>query len=312
MKGITPPMSQQLTGQTRKVSGVRLREWRDGWLFALPYILGLLLYWLGPMGYSLFLTTQKWDMLTSPTWVGLQNYGRLLQDPLLGTSLWNTAYYTFLSVPLKLILALALAMALNQGLSGQSTYRTIFYLPSITPAVAAAVVWSQIFNPEFGVVNGILRIFGVAPIKWLFIPALAKPVFIFISLWGIGPQMVILLAGLQNIPRQLLEAAEIDGAGPWSRFLYVTLPMISPSLFFNLVIGIIGSFQVFTTAFILTRGGPQNATLFLVLYLYQNGFNWFKMGYAATVSWLLFAIIMVFTLLQLKLSGSWVYYEAGA
>ncbi len=248
-------------------------------------------------------------MIAPPRWIGLGNFLRLLNDRLLGTSLWNTAYYTFLSVPLQLLLALVLAVALNQPLRGRSVYRTIFYLPAITPAVANAVVWSQIFSAEYGVLNQILRLLGLTPVRWLFVPALAKPAFIFMSLWGVGPQMVILLAGLQNIPKELLEAAEIDGAGAWARFRHITLPMLSPSLFFNLVIGIIGSFQVFTSAFILTRGGPQNATLFLVLYLYQNGFSWFKMGYAATLAWLLFAIVMILTLVQIKLSGRWVYYE---
>jgi len=293
-------------------SGVRLKEWRDGLLFASPFLIGFVLYWVGPMAYSLYLTTQDWDLISKPEFAGLANYAALFTDRLLGITLWNTAFYTFISVPVRLLLALLLAIALNQGLRGQSAYRTIFYLPSITPAVASAVVWTQIYNSEYGVLNQILRLFGAEPVRWLFIPALAKPAFIFMSLWTIGPQMVILLAGLQNIPQQMLEAAEIDGAGAWARFRFVTLPMLSPSLFFNLVIGIIGSFQVFTSAFIMTRGGPQNATLFMVLYLYQNGFNLFKMGYAATLSWLLFAIVMVFTILQLKLSDRWVYYEVSS
>lgn len=293
-------------------SGVRLKEWRDGWLFATPFLLGLLLYWVGPMGYSLYLTLHEWDLIAKPEFAGFANYAALFSDRLLGTTLWNTAYYTFVSVPLQLLLALVLAIALNRGLRAESTFRTILYLPSITPAVASAVVWTQIYNSEYGVLNQILLALGLEPVRWLFIPALAKPAFIFMSLWTIGPQMVILLAGLQNIPQQMLEAAEIDGAGAWDRFRYVTLPMLSPSLFFNLVIGLIGSFQVFTSAFIMTRGGPQNATLFLVLYLYQNGFNLFKMGYAATLSWVLFAIVMALTLLQLRLSDRWVYYEVGA
>jgi multiple sugar transport system permease protein len=296
----------------RRPSGVRLKEWRDGWLFASPFIIGLLFYWAGPMLYSLFLTTRAWDLLSPPRWIALGNFKALFSDPLLGTSLWNTAFYTFISVPLQLLVAFGLAMALNQGLKGQSFLRTIFYLPSITPAVAAAVVWSQIFAAEYGLLNQALRIFGIAPVRWLFTPILAKPAFIFMSLWSVGPQMVVLLAGLQNIPQALLEAAEIDGANAWARFRHVTLPMVSPSIFFNLVLGIIGSFQVFTAAFIMTRGGPQYATLFMVLLIYQNAFGWFKMGYAATLSWLLFAIIMVFTLIQLKLSGRWVYYEIGA
>src|SRR5690606_8075609 len=198
---------------------------------------------------------------------------------------------------------------LNQGLRAQSIYRVIFYLPSITPAVASAVVWMQIFNPEFGVLNSILRVFNIPPVKWLFEPSLAKPAFIFMSLCTIGPQMIIFLAGLQIIPQNLLEAAHIDGAGAWGRFRYVVIPMLSPTIFFNLIIGIIGSFQVFTSSFIMTKGGPQNATLFLVLYIYENGFQWFRMGYAAAVSWFLFMIVLIFTLLQLKFARSWVHYE---
>jgi multiple sugar transport system permease protein len=293
----------------RLPSGVILREWRDGWLFASPFIIGVILFWFGPMLYSLYLVAHEWNMLTPPEFVGFANIRELFTDALLGVSLWNTAYYTFISVPLQLILALSLALALNQGLRGQSLYRVVFYLPSITPAVASAVVWMQIFNPEFGVLNSILRVFNIPPVQWLFDPALAKPAFIFMSLWSVGPQVIIFLAGLQNIPQNLLEAAHIDGAGAWGRFRYVVIPMLSPTIFFNLIIGIIGSFQVFTSSFIMTKGGPQNATLFLVLYIYENGFHWFKMGYAAAVSWFLFMIVLIFTLLQLKFARSWVHYE---
>jgi len=293
----------------RLPSGVRLKEWRDGWLFASPFVLGVLVFHLGPMLYSLFLVSQDWDLLHAPEFVGLGNFLAILKDPLSGTSLWNSAFFTFLSVPLGLILAFAVALALNQNLAGRSAYRTVFYLPSITPAVASAVVWTQIFNPEFGVLNDILGKFGVAPLRWLLDPALAKPAFIFMSLWSIGPQMIIFLAGLQNVSPELLEAAWVDGAGSWARFRHVTIPMVSPTIFFNLIMGIIGSFQVFTASFIMTRGGPQNATLFIVLYIYEKGFHWFQMGYAATLSWVLFAIIMVFTLIQLRMGRRWVYYE---
>jgi len=293
----------------RLPSGVRLREWLDGWLFASPFILGVLAFWVAPMLYSLFLTTQDWDMLHAPDFIGSGNFRKMLEDPLVRTSLWNTAFYTFLSVPLNLMVAFSLAVALNQRLSGRSVYRTVFYLPSITPAVASAVVWLMVFNPEFGMLNSILGLFGVAPVKWLFDTRIAKPAFIFMQLWSVGPQMIIMLAALQNVPQEALEAAQIDGAGSWARFRNVTIPMVSPALLFNLIIGIIGSLQVFTASFIMTRGGPQNATLFVVLYIYENGFSKLQMGYAATLSWLLFAIIMLFTLIQLKASRRWVYYE---
>ncbi|OQA47513.1 MAG: Lactose transport system permease protein LacF [Chloroflexi bacterium ADurb.Bin325] len=293
----------------KRPSGVQLAEWRDGWLFALPFLLGVLIFWLGPMLYSLFLITQNWDMLSAPKFVGLGNIRRLLEDPLVEKTLSNTAYYTFIGVPLQLLVALLLALGLNQNIRGRSIYRTIFYLPAITPAIASAVVWNQIFNVDFGVLNNILRSVGLPGVKWLFDPNIAKPAFILMSLWAIGPQMVIFLAGLQNIPAELLEAAEMDGASAWQRFWAVSLPLLSPVLFFNLVIGIIGSFQVFTNAFVMTNGGPQNSTLFMVLYVYLNGFRYFRMGYAATLAWLLFWIIMFFTFLQFRLSGRWVYYE---
>lgn len=298
-----------LLDRWRHASGLRRAEWRDGWLFASPFLLGIIIFWLGPMLYSLFLVTQDWDMLSAPEFVGLANIRALFEDPLVEKSLYNTAFYTFIGVPLQLLIALLLALALNQNLRGQSIYRTIFYLPAITPAVAFAVVWLQIFNPDFGVMNNILRSFGLKGFNWLFDPAIAKPAFILMSLWTVGPQMVIFLAGLQSVPVELLEAAEIDGASPWQRFWGVVMPMLSPVVFFNLIIGIIGSFQVFTSAFIMTSGGPQNATLFVVLYIYLNGFRFFQMGYAATLAWLLFWIIMIFTILQFALANRWVYYE---
>jgi multiple sugar transport system permease protein len=293
----------------RRPSGVQLAEWRDGWLFASPFLLGVLFFWVGPMLYSLFLVTQDWDMLGAPQYIGLGNIRHILEDELVKKSLGNTAYYTFIGVPIQLLIALLLAVALNQDLRGRSFYRTVFYLPAITPAVASAVVWNQIFNADFGVLNNILRLFGHPGIKWLFEPSVAKPAFILMSLWGIGPQMVIFLAGLQNVPAELLEAAQIDGATSWQRFWSVSLPILSPVLFFNFVIGIIGSFQVFTNAFVMTNGGPQNATLFMVLYIYLNAFRFFRMGYAATLAWMLFWIIMFFTFLQFRIGNRLVYYE---
>jgi multiple sugar transport system permease protein len=293
----------------RGSSGVQRAEWRDGWLFASPFLIGFIIFWLGPMLYSLFLVTQSWDMLGPPQFVGLSNITDALNDPLVSQSLYNTAYYTFIGVPLQLLIALMLALALNQKLRGQAIYRTVFYLPAITPAVAFAVVWMQIFNADFGVLNNILRSLGFPGLNWLFDPNIAKPAFILMSLWTVGPQMVIFLAGLQSVPVELLEAAEIDGANSWQRFWGVVIPMLSPVIFFNLIIGIIGSFQVFNNAFIMTNGGPQNATLFVVLYVYLNGFRFFKMGYAATLAWMLFWIIMIFTALQFAVGNRWVYYE---
>jgi multiple sugar transport system permease protein len=285
---------------------MKLREWRDGWLFAAPFLLGFFIWWLGPMLYSLYIVTQDWNLLTAPEFVGLDNVLYLFEDRLIRKSLGATAYYTFASVPLQIGFALLLALALNNKLKLRTTYRTIFFLPAMVPAVAAALGWLQIFYPTGGLLNYYLGL----DFRWLQNPRLVMPALILMSLWGIGPQMVICLAGLQNIPEELLDAAQVDGANQWQRFIHVTLPMISPVLFFLLIIGVINSFQVFTIALVMTNGGPMNSTLFTVLYIYTLGFKLFKMGYAATVAWVLFLIIMIFTVAQFKLASRWVYYEA--
>jgi len=291
------------------MSAAQRRDLRDGLLFTSPFILGVLALWVGPMLYSLYLILHKWNMLKAPKFIGLGNFERMLNDPLVGKSLVNTAYYTFLGVPLQLLVAFSLAVMLNQQIRGLGIYRTVYYLPSITPAVAFAVVWLQILNPEFGVLNQVLSWFGLGPVNWLFNPAWSKPALIIMSLWLTGFQMIIFLAGLQSVPKELQEAAEIDGANTWRRFVTVTIPIISPIILFNMIIGIIGSFQVFTAVFIMTEGGPQDSTLFMVLYLYQNAFEHFRMGYAASLAWVLFLIILIFTAIQFFFANRWVYYE---
>ncbi len=301
-----PPLLAK-TAKRQLLSAATRRDLRDGLLFTSPFILGVLLLWVGPMLYSIYLVAHDWNMITPPEFVGMKNFARVLADPLVRKSLVNTAYYTFLGVPLQLLVAFSLAVMLNQNVRGLGIYRTVYYLPSITPAVAFAVVWIQILNPEFGVLNNVLSWVGLGPINWLFNPAWAKPAFILMSLWLTGFQMIIFLAGLQGVPKELQEAAEIDGANTWRRFLSVTIPIISPIIFFNLIIGIIGSFQVFTSAFIMTKGGPQDSTLFMVLYIYRNAFELFKMGYAAALAWILFVIIMFFTAIQFFFANRWVY-----
>lgn len=293
----------------RTLSALRRREAIDGFLFAAPFLAGFVLWIAFPMLYSVWLVFQSWDLLTPPRFVGLSNVRDMLNDPATGIVLGNTAFYTFVGVPLRLALAFVLALVLNVNLRGRDIYRTVFYLPAITPVIASAVVWLRIFHPEFGILNEVLGFLGIPPHKWLFEPALAKPAFIFMDLWSIGPQFVIFLAGLQGVPSALLEAASIDGAGAVRRFFGIVVPVVSPVIFFNLVVGIIGSFQVFTTALVMTNGGPQNATLFAVLYIYQNGFQYFRMGYAAMLAWLLFLIILVFTVAQFWLARQWVFYE---
>lgn len=286
------------------------RERIDGYLLILPWLLGFFLFKLGPMVASLAFSFMKYDIVTPGRWVGLANYGRLVRDDLFLLSLYNTAYYTFLSVPLGVVVALAAASLLNTRLRGLNVFRTIFYLPSVVPMVANTLLWMWIFNSEFGLANALFQWLGLPGQEWLLEVRLVKLVFIVMSLWSIGPQMVIFLAGLQGIPQSLYEAASLDGAGAWHCFRHVTLPLLSPVVFFNLVIGIISSFQVFTAAFIATDGGPQNASLFYVLYLYRNAFEFFKMGYASVLAWVLFLIVLIFTLIQFKMANLWVYYES--
>ena len=284
-------------------------ERRDAFFFILPWFIGFIVFTAGPMLASLYMSFTRWEIVTAPVWVGLGQYQKLFQDDRFYLSLWNTAYYVFLGVPLHLMLALLAALAMNINLRGIRIFRTLYYVPSLTPAVANAILWMWIFHPQWGLANAFLEWLGLPPLFWLQDPKLAKPAFIIMSLWTIGAQMVILLAGLKGIPQHLYEAAEIDGANTWHRFRAVTLPMLTPALFFNLIIAIIGAFQVFTQAYIMTQGGPSYATLFYLLYLYRMAFENFRMGYASAMAWVLFIIVLVFTLIQFKLSNRWVFYE---
>ncbi len=294
-------------GMTR--AGMRRREALDGYLFIAPWLIGFVVFVAGPMVGALTLSFMSWDLFSSPEWVGLANYRQLADDPLVLKSLENTAFYTFLSVPINLVVALMAAMLLNTQVRGVALFRTAFYLPSVMPVVANAVLWFWVLNPEVGIANALLRRLGLPESQWLYGVASAKPTFIMMGLWGVGNTMIIFLAGLQGIPSSLYDAALIDGANAWQRFRAVTIPLLSPVILFNMVIGVIGSFQIFTSAYLLTNGGPNNATLFSVLYLFRLGFEQFQMGYAAAFAWLIFAVILVFTLIQLKLSTRWTYYE---
>jgi multiple sugar transport system permease protein len=288
---------------------MRLRENLDAYVLIGPWLLGFLLLTAGPMLGSVVLALSDWDLLNAPKFIGLKNFPELWRDDLFWLSLYNTAYYTFISVPLHLFAALAAALILNLKLRWINYYRTMVYLPSITPSVASAFLWMWIFNPDFGLANGAMDLLGLPHSLWIWDPDWAKPSLILMGLWSIGPQMVILLAGMQSVPESLYEAASVDGAGPWQRFRHITLPMLSPVLFFSLIISIIRSFQVFNLAYIMTAGGPANATLFYVLYLYRSAWESLRMGYASALAWVLFLIILAFTLLQWRLANRWVYYE---
>lgn len=277
-----------------------------------PWLLGFLIFTAGPMLASLYLSFCKYD-LHSLQFVGTKNYEVLLtRDPLFWKSLGNTALYVLFSVPLGLTGSLLIAVLLNQKVKGIPVFRTLFYLPSLVPAVASALVWQWVFHPDAGILNFALSKVGVHGPKWLQDPKTALMSLIIMSLWGIGgSRMLIFLAGLQGVSDELYEAAQLDGADGLTCFRHITLPMLSPTIFFNLILGIIGSFQVFTSAYIMTGGGPDNATLMYVLYLYNNAFRFFKLGKASAMAWVLFLILLSFTAVQFKNASKWVYYEGG-
>ena len=286
-----------------------LREAVDGYLFAGPLLVGLIVFTIGPVLASLAIGFCKYDIFTPPQWIGGRNYADLFRDPLFWQSLKVTVIYSICAVPLGLILGLAVALLMNQKIRGIALFRTIYYLPAVVSGVAVALLWVWIFDPSYGLANVALRWFGIPPSQWLTSPTTSLLSLILMSLWGVGGGMVIYLAGLQSVPQHLHEAASLDGANLWQRFRHVTLPMLSPVIFYNLIMGIIGSFQVFTQAFVMTNGGPVNSTLFYVLYLFRNAFNYYRMGYASAMAWVLFAIILVLTLLVFRSSALWVYYE---
>lgn len=294
-----------------KVS-MRTREAIMGYVFISPWIIGFLIFLVGPMLASIYLSFTQYKIIAPPVFIGLDNYARMFSDRFVWSSLGVTARYTFFAVPLGLILAMAVAVLLNQRIFASGVFRTIFYLPSVISGVAVALVFAWIFNYRFGILNYFLSLVGINGPNWLGDPAYALWAFILMSLWGIGGNVVIYLAGLQGVPVQLLEAAKIDGAGAWTRFTRITLPLMTPVILFTLIMSVIATFQTFTQAYIMTGGGPANSTLFYLLYLYRNAFNWFEMGYASALAWLLFIIILVLTIILWTTSARWVYYEGEA
>ncbi len=288
-----------------------------GLAFCALWILGLTVFTAYPVAASLFYSFCDYSVLQSPVWIGPGNYAGLLRDDVFWISLGNTLFYAGFSVPLGLAVALALALLLNSGIRGIALFRTLFYLPAIVPLVASSMLWLWMFNGDYGLLNWALgpvfRLFGAAPPAWLGDPAWSKPALILMSLWGAGNTMVIFLAGLQGVPAELYESAAIDGAGPWSRFRHITVPMISPVIYFNLLMGIIGALQVFTQAFIMSggiEGAPARSTLFYAIYLFATAFYDLRMGYACALAWILFAIIVSLTLLANRLAAGRVHYAA--
>lgn len=291
---------------------LRGREALTFYLFITPWIIGFVLFIVGPIIASLGLSFTDYDIMLPPALVGLGNYQEIFVDPLFYTSLYNTFYIVILAVPLSMMAAFGLAMLLNQKVGMMAGYRTAYFIPSIVPAVASAALWLYLLQPKWGLVNGFLESFGIPGPGWLASEVWAKPAIILILIWGAGGTMIIYLAGLQDIPVSLYEAAEIDGANDWAKFRHVTLPLMTPVIFFTLILGVIATFQIFSQIFVLTdgMGGPQNSTLVYVMYLYRNAFNFFRMGYASAMAWILFVLIVVLTWAQFKWASRWVYYES--
>jgi len=289
------------------------RDLRNGLLFASPWIIGFSVFTAYAIAASLYYSFCRYDILTPPHWIGLKNYSRLIvDDEVFRRSLWNTLYMVIFGLPIGLVASLALSLLLNAKVKGIAIYRTIFYIPSLVPAVAVATLWMWLLNTDIGLVNVILSKIGIMGPGWLTDPKWAKPALILMGLWGVGGSSIIYLAGLQGIPEHLYEAAELDGAGPMQKLRHVTLPMLSPVIFFNLIMGLIGSFQYFTQIYIMTNGGLQDSTLFYALNLFNRAFVDLRMGYASAMAWILFAITLLCTLLVFKTSAKWVYYEGGA
>lgn len=279
-----------------------------------PWLIGFIVFTVGPILYSFYISFTDWTMLRDPNWVGLKNYHDMIDDPDISHSLWVTVKYSVVSVPLRLTVALFLAVLLNEATKLVGFFRTAFYLPGVVASVAVAVLWQWLLNPRFGPFNQALALFGITGPGWFQDPEWALWGLVIMSAWGVGGEMLIFLAGLKGIPSILYEASEIDGANRFQRFRRITLPLLSPTIFFNLVMSVIGSFQTFDSAFVIstahsgTAGSPLKSTLFYMLYLYGKAFTYFEMGYAAAMAWVLFVLVVAVTFLINRSSSRWVYY----
>ena len=281
-----------------------------GYVLLLPTILGLIFFSLGPVVASALLSLTRWDGLTTPVWTGFDNYRLLFADPLFWTALHNTIFYTIGAVLPSIILALLLALAVNQKIKGVVFFRTLYFLPVISPPVAIAILWGWLYNAQYGLIDAILNRLGLTPLQWLSEPSTALPAIIIMSVWSsLGYNMVLFLAGLQGIPIELYEAARMDGANRWVLFRYVTVPLLSPTTFFILILSMISAFQLFDYVYIMTGGGPMYSTQSIVLYIYQMAFQNFKLGYASSLAYVLFVIIALVTFVQFRLQRRWVHYE---
>jgi multiple sugar transport system permease protein len=312
---VTTANTVKQKSQSRMTPAAR-REAAIFYLTTSPWTIGFLLFTVIPMAMSLYLSFTSWKVLSPPQWIGFDNFVRMFtNDPDFYQSLKVTILYTITSVPLQMLVALFLAILLNEATRAVGLFRTAFYIPSIVASVASAVLWTWIFNPRFGPVNGVLRTLGMGTPQWFNDPNYALAALVIMSTWGVGGQMLIFLAGLKGLPRSLYEAAEVDGAGRLTRFLRITLPMLSPTIFFNLVMSMIGAFQTFDSAYVISTahagqiGAPLKSTLFYLLHLYDEGFSLLNMGYASALAWVLFIVILAVTLVINRSSKSWVFYS---
>jgi len=280
-----------------------------GYTMIAPMLLGLGIFFYLSLGISVLISFTRWDVLTAPEWVGWQNYIFLFNDPISQKTLWNTIRYALMVVPLGMLVSLTLALALNTKIRFRELYRVIYFLPVLTMPVTISIVWKWIYNPDFGPLNQFLHLFGVGRLLWLSDINLAMPALVLMDIWiGSGYGMIIFLAGLQNIPHEFYEAAEVDGANSWQKLIYITLPLLTPTLFFSMVTSLISAFQVFDIVYTMTKGGPLDSTRTMVYTSYDNGFHFFKMGLASATAWILFAMILVVTVVQFWSQKKWVNY----
>ncbi len=301
----------EATGRPGFFKRNKVREALEAYILILPTVIGLILFTAGPILASLYFSFTNWNLLSPPKWRGFDNYIELFtKDPLFWVTIKNTAYYVLGTVPTGAVLALLLAIALNQKIKGLAIFRTIYFIPVVSSVVAISVLWSWLYQADFGLINQLLRSLGFKGVGWLSSPTWAMPAVIIMSIWhGLGYNIVIFIAGLQSIPQDYYEAARIDGATAWQNFRHITIPLVSPVTFFVIILSLISSFQVFEQAYVMTQGGPVNATKTIVYYLYQTGFMNFHMGYASALAYVLFMVIVVLTLFQFSLQKRWVHYE---
>ncbi|MCL4544416.1 MAG: sugar ABC transporter permease [Chloroflexi bacterium] len=307
-------LGQAVRPRHRPSFWTRTRSERAGLLFTLPWILGILAFIVYPTFASFYYSLTQYDLLQKPTFIGLGNYQHLFRDPLMLTSIQNTLYYMVISIPLNIAVSIMVALLLNLKVRGMAAYRTLFYMPTLVPPVATSLLWVWVLNPQYGIINWLLSLAGITGPGWLASVTWSKPAIIIISLWGgIGGGMILFLASLQNVPQDLQDAALVDGANAWQRFWAIVLPMLTPIIFYELILGIIGGFQYFVVPYVITggTGNPANSlTLFAVL-LYRNAFFNFKMGYASAMAWSAMVVIFILTFVVFRTSNRWVFYQSG-